>query len=46
MSRVRQTDIAERLGISQQAVAFALSDQPAYRKKLNVVVDDALLRKL
>ncbi|MBI4027867.1 MAG: LacI family DNA-binding transcriptional regulator [Verrucomicrobia bacterium] len=32
---VRQVDIARKLRISQQAVAFALSDRPAFQKKLH-----------
>lgn len=35
MTGIRQADIAERLGLTQQAVAYALSDRPDYRLKLN-----------
>src|SRR5258706_15915519 len=35
MSQVTQRQIASRLGLSQQAVAFALSDNPASRKQLH-----------
>lgn len=35
MAMVRQADIAARLGLTQQAVAYALSSRPDYRKKLS-----------
>src|ERR1043166_4506629 len=34
MNQVRQTDIAERLGISPQAVGFALSTRADLRRKV------------
>lgn len=43
MARIRQSDIAERLGVSQQAVAYALSERPAHHKKLSLETRQRIL---
>jgi LacI family transcriptional regulator len=40
---VRQVDIARRLGVSQRAVAYALSDQPAHRAMVSRATRERIL---